>query len=337
MVEKEHDLVEGLIPDKIQQGDKIRVISPARSMSIISDSTRNIANGRFAQMGLSVSFSKHVSEIDEFNSSSISSRVDDIHNAFLDKNVKAIFTTIGGFNSNQLLKFIDFNLIKENPKILCGYSDITALANAIYTKTSLVTYSGPHYSTFGIKHGTEYTIEYFKKCLMSRENFTITPSETWSDDKWFIDQEKREFIKNPGYNVINSGKARGTIIGGNLCTLNLLQGTEFMPSLKNTILFIEDDYMSNPQLFDRDLQSLLHLPDVDKVKAVLVGRFQNESNISDKLLNRILLTKKELKGIPLITNLNFGHTDPIITFPIGGEVAIDTTDKQKPLIEIIKH
>ncbi|VVB74629.1 LD-carboxypeptidase [uncultured archaeon] len=192
-----------MIPAKLCEGDEIRVISPARSMSIISEETRNLANERFAQMNLKVSFSKHVSEIDEFNSSSISSRIEDFHDAFSDKSVKAILTTVGGFNSNQLLKFIDFDLIKKNPKILCGYSDITALANSIYAKTGLVTYSGPHYSSFGIKYGTEYDIDYFKKCLMSKNSFKVMQSETWSDDKWFLDQEKRTFVKNPG--VIRKG------------------------------------------------------------------------------------------------------------------------------------
>ena len=142
-----------MIPDKICEGDEIRVISPARSMSIISKETQNISKERFEQMKLKVSYSKHISEIDDFRSSSVSSRVEDFHDAFLDKNVKAILTTIGGFNSNQLLKYIDFDLIKKNPKILCGYSDITVLSNAIFAKTGLVAYSGPHYSTFGIKHG----------------------------------------------------------------------------------------------------------------------------------------------------------------------------------------
>jgi len=320
-----------MIPDKLREGDGIRVISPARSMSIISDETKHIANECFEQMKLKVSFSKNVFEIDEFNSSSISSRVEDLHASFSDKNIKAILTTVGGFNSNQLLKYLDFDLIKKNPKILCGYSDITALANAIYAKTGLVTYSGPHYSSFGIKYGTEYDIDYFRKCLMSNESFKVTPSETWSDDKWFLDQEKRSFVKNPGYEIINPGKAKGTIIGGNLCTLNLLQGTEFMPSLKNAILFLEDDYTSNPQLFDRDLQSLLHLPDFDKVKAVLIGRFQIESKISDELLKKVLSTKRELNGLPIITNVNFGHVNPRITFPIGGEAVIDFNDKKNPL------
>ena len=91
---------------------------------------------------------------------------------------------------------IDYNLIKNNPKILCGFSDITALANAIYAKTGLVTYSGPHYSSFGMKKGfEEYTLEYIKKMFFDDKEIKIDSSKEWSNDAWFIDQENREFIK----------------------------------------------------------------------------------------------------------------------------------------------
>jgi len=287
-------------------------------------------------LGLTLSFGKHVEETDDFSSSSIEARVDDIHNAFLDKNVKAILTVIGGFNSNQLLESIDWNLIRENPKILCGYSDITILNNSIFAKTGLVSYYGPHYSTFGQKLHLEYTIDYFKKCLVDNNSITIEPSESWTDDAWYIDQDNRKLINNAGYNTINSGTAEGTIIGGNLCTLNLLQGTEYMPSLIDALLFIEDDYESDASTFDRDLQSLIHQRDFEYVKGIVIGRFQKESEMTDDLLEKIVKTKKELVNIPIISNVDFGHTDPKITFPIGGFAKI-RTDNGKAIIELVEH
>ena len=325
-----------MIPQKLKEGDEIRVISPARSLAIISQETREIALRRLREMGFKISFSKYAEECDEFKSSSIEHRIEDIHEAFKDKKVKGILTAIGGFNSNQLLKYLDYDLIKANPKILCGYSDITALQNAIFRKVGLVTYSGPHFSTFGMLKGLDYTIEYFKKCVMESGPFEVRPSKEWSDDEWYKNQEKREFIKNKGFLVINEGEAEGTIIGGNLCTLNLLQGTEFMPSLKNTILFIEDDEESKPQHFDRDLQSLIHLPDFDGVKGIVIGRFQKASEMSEKLLTKIIKTKRELNDIPVIANVDFGHTTPHITFPIGGKARI-LASKDKTKLEILEH
>lgn len=325
-----------IFPKKLKNGDEIRFIAPAKSMSIFSKEGVEIAIKRLEAMGFKVTFSKHAYECDEFKSSSIASRISDLHDAFVDKNVKAVFTVIGGFNSNQLLDYIDYDLIKKNPKIFCGFSDITALQNSFLKKSGLVTYSGPSFSTFGMKKGFEYIEEYFKKCLFSEESFEVKPSKEWSDDEWYKDQEKRDFIKNKGFLFINEGKAIGTLVGGNLCTLNLLQGTKFMPSLKDSILFIEDDAESTPQHFDRDLQSVIHQPDFKKVKGIVIGRFQKKSNMTDELLIKIIKTKKELAKLPVIANVDFGHTTPLITFPIGGKVKL-VANKKEIKLEIIEH
>jgi muramoyltetrapeptide carboxypeptidase LdcA involved in peptidoglycan recycling len=324
-----------IYPEKLKKGDEVRIIAPSRSMKILGEELRNIANNRLQELGLKLSFGKYINDTDEFNSSSIQLRIEDFHNAFTDKNVKGIITVIGGFNSNQLLRYINWDLIKNNPKIFLGYSDITALNNAIFDKTGLVTFSGPHYSTFGQKLHFEYTLEYFQKCLMKDRSFEITPSVSWSDDEWYLDQNKRDLINNPGFLVINRGNVEGTILGGNLCTFNLLQGTEYFPDLTNSILFLEDDYETVPHTFDRDLQSIIHLQDFSKVRGLVIGRFQKKSGITNDLLTKIIKTKKELKNIPVIANVDFGHSDPKITFPIGGEAKI-TVLKNKTSIEIIK-
>lgn len=325
-----------MIPKKLQKGDEIRVISPAKSLSLISAEQQALAIKRLEALGFKITFGKNARNSDEFMSSSIADRVEDLHEAFADPNVKAILTTIGGANSNQLLQYLDYSLIKDNPKILSGYSDITALANAIYAKTGLVTYSGPHFSTFGMLKGLDYTIDYFSKALIEDEPIKVLPSEAWSDDQWYFDQENRVFIKNDGWYVINEGEAEGISIGGNLCTLNLLQGTEFMPSLDNSILFLEDDYLTFPENFDRDLQSLIHQPGFNGVKGLVIGRFQKASKISNELLEKIIKTKKELTQIPVIANVDFGHTTPHLTFPIGGKVQLKASGKES-LIEIIEH
>lgn len=325
-----------MIADKLKIGDEIRVLAPARSLTIINDESKQIAINNLKNMGFIVSFSKNCSEIDEFNSSSIKSRISDLHEAFLDKNVKAILTVIGGYNSNQLLDSIDYEIIKNNPKIVCGYSDITVLNNAIYKMTNLTTYMGPHFSLFGMVKGLEYTKDYFKKCLMGESDFVVEPSKQWCDDAWFLDQGNRVFFENEGYEVINEGVARGIIVGGNLCTFNLLHGTRYMPDLENKILFIEDDSLSSPETFDRDLQSLMHQPNFDKVKGIVIGKFQIDMNITRENLYKIIKTQSAFNNIPVITEANFGHTNPRITFPIGGEAEI-IAEKNSAKIIIRKH
>ena len=323
------------IANKLKSGDVVQVVAPARSLAIISEQTRAVAKARFEQLGLTLRFSKHCEVMDEFCSSSIEQRVEDLHRAFRDERVKAVFAVIGGHNSNQLLPYLDYELIRNHPKILCGYSDLTALTNAIYAKTGLVTYSGPAYSTLGMVHGLEFTLEYLQRCLFSSEPYGIDNPAQWSDDLWFIDQENRQYNPDHGIGVFNQGQAKGKIVGGNLCTFNLLQGTEYMPDLTNSVLFIEDDELTFAENFDRDLQSLLQQKAFAHVQGLVIGKFQNKSQISEATLRRILSTKRELANIPVLYNVSFGHTTPQICFPIGGQVEIDTQASQK--IHIIEH
>jgi muramoyltetrapeptide carboxypeptidase LdcA involved in peptidoglycan recycling len=325
-----------IFPNKLKRGDKVMVVAPSDSLSLISKKVRLIADIRFNKMGLELSFGKHVEELDEFDSSSIESRISDLHKAFQDKSVRGVFAVIGGFNCNQLLRYLDWNLIKNNPKVFIGYSDTTALQNAICAKTGLVTYSGPAYSTFGQKLYFDYTLEYFKKCLFDDKEFNILPSESWSDDRWFLDQKNRKLFKNNGWLDINDGQARGTILGANICTFNLLQGTEYFPNISNSILFLEDDAESKLPNFDRDLQSLIHLPNFDKVKGIVIGRFQNASEVKTKQLIKVIKSKAELSHIPVLANVDFGHTYPMISFPIGGEAQLVVSNK-KSMLKIVKH
>ena len=159
-----------MIAQKLKQGDEIRVIAPSRSLAAVWVEKYEKALAYLESQGFKVSFSKHSREMDEWNSSSIQSRVDDIHKAFLDDKVKAILTAIGGFNVNQILEHIDYDIIRQHPKILCGYSDITALLHAVYAKTGLVSYNGAHFSTFGFDLEAEYTQKAFFDCVMNNDN-----------------------------------------------------------------------------------------------------------------------------------------------------------------------
>jgi muramoyltetrapeptide carboxypeptidase LdcA involved in peptidoglycan recycling len=310
-----------IIPQKLQKGDKVMVVASSRGLKLISQETRDIAIERFREMGLTVEFAPNTNDenFDIVGSTSIEKRVEDLMYAFNDKSVKAIFTVIGGFNVNQIISHLDYEVIKENPKIISGFSDITALLGAINAKTGLEVYYGPHFSSLGMKKGCEYTLDYLKKILFSDDKINIEPAQEWSDDTWFLDQENRDFISNEGYWIIHNGDAKGKIIGGNLCTFNLLLGTKYRPSFdEDTILFIEDDEMTYTQEFDRDLQALCYQEDFKNVKALIIGRFQKKSAITREKLEFIINNKPELKNIPVIANVDFGHTTPIMTIPLGG-------------------
>jgi|688.fasta_scaffold75085_3 muramoyltetrapeptide carboxypeptidase len=325
-----------IIPKKLNKGANVRVVALSRSMLLLSKEVQEIATQKLVDFGVNLSFGKHIYEKDEFMSSSIQSRVEDLHSAFVDTSVDGILTVIGGYNSNQLLSYLDYDLIKNNPKILCGFSDITAVSNAITAMTGMVTYTGPHYSSWAMIKGFDYSAKMFEMCCMQKDSYYLRASKNWSDDLWFLDQENRKFNENEGYWVINQGYGLGKTVGGHLRCLNALQGTKFMPSLQDAIVLMEEDEEINPQLFDRQLQSLIHQKDFSGVKGILIGRFQNNSKMTRDLLNKIVSEKLELKNIPIIANIDFGHTTPASTLPIGGVIEV-IAENSKPTIKIIEH
>jgi muramoyltetrapeptide carboxypeptidase len=307
-----------MIAARLQRGDEVRIVSPAVSLGFIPEDQKQTAGERLESLGLRLSFSKNAEAMDRFDSSPVEARLSDLHEAFADPGVRAMLTTLGGYNSNGLLGYLDYDLIRANPKILCGFSDITALARAIYARTGLVTYSGPHFTTFGMKRGIDYTKEYFERCLMREEPFEVLPANHWSDDLWYQDQENRDFVPNPGYEVMHEGEAEGMLLGGHLGTLCLLFGTPFMPDLTGSVLLLEDDEEAQPHHFDRELQSLIHQPGFDGVRGIVFGKFQRASNMDRDTLMAIIESTHELDGIPVVASASFGHTTPQFTFPIGG-------------------
>lgn len=298
---------------------EVRLIAPSLSLSLKDKAKIVKAEKYFKSLGYTLTIGKYVFQKDNyFGCSSIENRVADLMDAFLDKNVEIILCANGGYNVNQILPYIDYKKVQQNPKILIGYSDITALLIAIIKKTTLTTYYGPMLD--GFSSGNEYTLKYFEK-ILEKKDFFITSSKEIYDYQKINGKIKEVTIKNNGMIPIQEGKAIGKIIGGNLCTLNLLQGTEYMPDLNNSILFLEDDaddYGNDVFLleFDRNLESLLQLSNCN-IKGIVFGRFQLCSNMNLDKLKALIRNKPKLKDIPIVYGADFGHTNPMFTLPLG--------------------
>jgi muramoyltetrapeptide carboxypeptidase len=316
--------MQNTLPPRLQSGDEIRVITLSQSLGNITLNHAEIVKDKLASLGLNTSFGSNSIKVDDIGSNSIQDRVDDLHQAFADESVKAIFVARGGFNCNQILPYLDYDLIAKNPKIIIGYSDITAIINAIYAKTGIITYSGPGFSSLkSIEFDNQdFTYKYWHRALFESGSIEVLPAKNIIDESYKSGKSVASEYISDGFWVINQGLAEGTIIGGNLCTLNLLQGTEFMPSLIDSILFIEDDYESSAGHFDRDLESLTHLPDFDRIRGLVIGVFQADSGVSRDTLTKLIKNKTKLSNIPVLANVNFGHTKPMLTFPIGAKATL---------------
>ncbi len=300
------------------------MVAPARSLAWPwVEGAIPLAEARLRSLGLTVTYGEHVRERDAFGSSSVEHRLADLHAAFADPAVTLVLPVAGGFNSNQLLRHLEYDLFRAHPKVVGGFSDITALANALYARTGVVTYSSPCLFNFGEPENVEYTVEQFRRCVTEDGPYVVPSSERWSYDKWARGVAPRTFHPNRGPWTVQPGCAEGTIVGGNLSTFNLLHGTEYLPDLTDTILFAEDDHESRAVNFDRDLQSVLHLPGARGIRGVVLGRFEAESEVTPELLRGIVESKEELRGVPVVADADFGHTTPLFTFPIGGRARLE--------------
>ena len=305
---------------KLKKGDHIRVVSPSSSIEHIGGFEANlVAKEKLEELGFDLSFSSNYFEHDLFDSASIASRVEDLHEAFVDPSVDAILATIGGFNCNELLPYLNYDLIAQNPKIFCGYSDTTALLNAIYAKTGMQTYMGPSYSSFKMEAGQAYQTEAWLKAV-TQDSYELTPSSEWSSDAWYLPDTPRTFYPTD-WKIYNPGRASGIAIGGNISTFNLLTGTEFAPKPDKYILFLEeaedDDYL----IIARHLTALLQA--YPNPQAVVFGRFPKETKMTEEILLAILDKHPILQTIPVLYDVDFAHTQPLFTITIGGQVTLD--------------
>lgn len=303
----------------------IRVLSPSSSIERIGGFDANISAKQYLEnLGFTLSFSKHYFENDLLGSASIQSRVSDLHDAFSDNTVDIILATIGGFNCNELLPYLNFELIAQNPKIFCGYSDTTALLNAIYAQTKLQTYMGPSYSSFKMEKLQDYQTESWLTAL-EQDSYNLKESKEWGDNPWYLPDAPLTFSETK-WKVYHHGTARATLIGGNLSTFSLLRGTPYAPQEKDYILFVEeaeeDDYIE----FDRNLAALLQA--YPNPQALLIGRFPKECRMTEKLLLYILDKHPVLKTIPVMYDLDFAHTQPLFTITIGAQVYVNSQNME---------
>ena len=313
---------------------EVRIVAPSMSLDKKREPEIKKTQTYFQKLGYNLTIGNYIFDKDKYyGCSSIKRRVKDLMDAFKDDNVEIIVCADGGYNVNQILPYLDYEIIQNNPKMMVGFSDITVLLNAIYTKTKLVTYLGPMLTSFA--SNDNYTLDNFEK-ILNNNSYIVEPSKMIFDYIKVEGKSNKITLKNNGLTILQEGNASGKIIGGNLCSLNLLQGTEYMPDIDDAILFIEDDaddYAEDVFLleFDRNLESLLQC--CKNIKGIIFGRFQQCSNMNIRKLKACISKKEKLKNIPIVCGADFGHTKPMITIPIGGYCMINA-NKDKLEIKI---
>ena len=308
-----------ILPKKLKKGDTIGLITPG---SFIPDRDLAKAERNMISLGLRVKRSRNLRALRGFTAGTDAERLDDLHAMFSDPEVDAIWCARGGYGCTRLLPNIDFNHIRDNPKILIGYSDITALTTAIFQETGLVCFHGPvAASTF-----TEYTKRELETTLFDvQPTRTITPA--------LANQENTDPLFQPF--VIQSGIASGQLIGGNLSLLAAMAGTPWALQPEGMLLFLED-IEEKPYRIDRMLTQLRQSSAMDKATGLALGIFAGcKPDPEDRSLSLSQTLKGQLNAfnIPAAYGLSIGHIAHQCTLPIGIHATLDTRTRTLTLNE----
>lgn len=302
-----------MLANKLNYGDKIGIIAPSNP---ITDDLKDIFyNGInfIEKLGFKVEISDNIFSNSMNYSATPQEKVDDLHDMFMNEDIRAIICAQGGNTSNSCLSLIDWDIIKGNPKIFTGISDISVLLNAIYKKTGLVTFHGNDVIWGFGKNPSNYDKEEFiNRFVLSKKE--ILPSN----------KKREELLK---------GNASGKLVGGNLRCLLKLSGTEYFPDFKDSILFIEDITEELDSL-DSLLTQVEHIGIFEKINGIIIGYIDGIDNNDKKPTNleEILLKKIGDKNIPILKAPDFGHNCFNSVLPIGAEVNIDTSKNEIKII-----
>ncbi len=307
-------------PKALSKGDTVGVIASAVA---VSDPDQLLAAKRVLDhLGLKMKLGQHVAKGSGYRTRTVEERLSDLHDMFRDPEVKAVLEIEGGYGAAQLLDKIDYGLILNNPKIFAGFSDITALHLAIHKQAGLVTFHGPvvYWAAF-----SDYTFNHFKKALFETEPLgeLANPPE-----------EPGPVKRQHPLRTIRSGKAKGRLVGGNLTLISSQMGTPYEIETKGKILFVEE--VEEP--FHRIDQMLTHLRLAGKLKeaaGIVVGECADchRDAMWDLSLGEVLDNLLGNLNIPVFYGLTIGHTDDILTLPLGIEAEMDADKGTVTLLE----
>ena len=326
-------------PPPLREGDVVGIVSPASPVPALRPGRFERGVRNLEAMGFGVRVGEHALAVSGHAAGTAEQRVSDLHGMFADDEVRAIICSIGGYNSNAFLDRLDYGLIRRNPKILVGYSDPTSLLLGIHEMSGLVTFHGPTLMPqFGEPGGLHpYTEHWFRKTLMGAappgklhpSGLNIHEYLEWDRD----DTRPRREEPYEGPRTVKPGRAEGPLVAGNLCTLATLAGTPYFPDLEGAILCVEISEEENAAWADRYLTHLRLLGIFGKVCALVVGRTHPASGLSDEdPLEKLLLAATDGSDLPIATGCDFGHTDPMLTLPIGPRASVNLTDDEPTLI-----
>lgn len=324
---------------RLKKGDTIGIFSPSAGITATAPKRHQRSIEFLKQQGFEVFEGALTGKSDFYRSGSIMERADELNALIRNPKVRCIMSTIGGMNSNSLLPYIDYEAFRKDPKIIIGYSDVTAILLGIYAKTGITTFYGPaSVASFGeLPPFVEMTYDYFHCLLEEEQTFPITcPTPAfWTDE--MINWETQDRAKEKYGNTVKclyEGCVQGRLIGGNLNTFTGFWGSEYMPEIKKgDILFIEDS-LKDIATIERSF-SLLKVNGVfDKIAGIILGKHELfKDSGTDRKPYEVLLEVLNGQSMPMIVDFDCSHTHPMLTLPLGTLVELDSFKGKVTLLE----
>lgn len=311
-------------PAKLLRGDKIAIWSPSLPGAARYQRRLNRGVNALNHLGFVPVLSPLCCADALYVAAAPQELADELHELIINPAIKCIMASMGGWTSIRILPLLDFNLIRRNPKIYLGYSDIVSLLLAIYHRSNIVTFHGPAVlSEMGEEGGPHhYTTEYFLRTLMSEKPIgRLAPPNTWSDEflAWDIDDNRpREPKSKAEWAGIAEGEAVGALVGGCIPTVDLLFGTSYFPDTRGSILFLENEGMRHDE-FCSYLTSFKLRGMFSEIKGLIFGRSSRPNYYTSPGLDfkQIVIDCLGDLPVPIAWNIDLGHTQPMLTLAIG--------------------
>jgi muramoyltetrapeptide carboxypeptidase len=315
-----------LKPKRLGPGDTVALVSPASAT--FNTVELQIARESLAALGFKVKTGAHMMERHGYLAGDDKARADDINSAFADTSVAAVHAIRGGWGSARVLPYLDFDTIRRNPKVIIGYSDITALLVSIYGRTGLITFHGP----IGLGRWDPWSLDYYRRVLLAGEKVVYANKQGITAERNSLTQV--EFRTQ----TITPGKARGRLLGGNLTVLTTILGSPYLPDWENAILFCED-VREDLYRVDRMLTQLKLAGVLGKIRGFVFGGCSEcgpgDGNYGALTLEEIFLDHIKPLGVPAWQGAMIGHAQPQWTLPVGGQVEIDASAGTIALLEAV--
>ncbi|MET9532183.1 S66 peptidase family protein [Streptomyces sp. NPDC006649] len=321
-------------PPRLRKGDVVAVATPSAPVM----TPRRLARGAEALRELGYEVRMGPLAAGGVQNATPDQRVDELNRFFADPEVRCVVASLGGLNSNAVLEALDYDALRADPKIILGYSDITTILLAVHRRAGLVTFHGPTLLPELAEYPQilPYTRDKLLRAVARPQPLgRLTPAEEHTDEMLLWDESDdraRRLRPGDGWQWLHAGTGTGPLLGGNLETIGLLAGTDYLPDLTGAVVFLET-CATDIRVVEQSLTQLRMLRVFDKMAALLLGRSFRAPDGFETALRQLVRSTTARYRVPVVAGLDIGHSDPMLTLPLGVRARVDARTRSVEVLD----